>query len=32
MGGDGGTADIGFQALSGALERGHNFIYVCFDN
>lgn len=30
--GDGGTADIGFQALSGALERGHNFIYFCFDN
>lgn len=32
MGGDGATADIGFQALSGALERGHNFTYVCFDN
>jgi len=32
MGGDGGTADIGLQALSGALERGHNFMYVCFDN
>jgi len=32
MGGDGGTADIGFQALSGALERGHDFIYICFDN
>lgn len=32
MAGDGGTSDIGFQALSGALERGHNFIYVCFDN
>lgn len=31
-GGDGGTADIGLQALSGALERGHNFIYVCLDN
>ncbi len=30
--GDGGTADIGFQALSGALERGHNFLYICFDN
>ncbi len=30
--GDGGTADIGLQALSGALERGHNFIYVCLDN
>ena len=32
MAGDGGTADIGIQALSGALERGHNFIYICFDN
>jgi len=32
MGGDGGTADIGLQALSGALERGHNFVYVCYDN
>ena len=32
MGGDGATCDIGLQALSGALERGHNFIYVCFDN
>ncbi len=32
MGGDGATADIGLQALSGALERGHNFIYICFDN
>ena len=32
MGGDGATADIGLQALSGALERGHDFIYVCFDN
>jgi pyruvate ferredoxin oxidoreductase beta subunit len=32
MGGDGGTSDIGLQALSGALERGHNFLYVCFDN
>ncbi len=32
MGGDGGTADIGLQALSGALERGHNFTYVCYDN
>jgi pyruvate ferredoxin oxidoreductase beta subunit len=30
--GDGGTSDIGLQALSGALERGHNFLYVCFDN
>jgi pyruvate ferredoxin oxidoreductase beta subunit len=32
MGGDGGTFDIGFQALSGMLERGHNVLYVCFDN
>lgn len=32
MAGDGGTVDIGIQALSGALERGHNFIYVCYDN
>ncbi len=31
-GGDGATADIGMQALSGALERGHNFLYLCFDN
>ena len=30
--GDGGTADIGLQALSGAAERGENFIYVCYDN
>jgi len=32
MGGDGGTADIGLQSLSGALERGHDFVYVCYDN
>ena len=32
MAGDGGTADIGLQALSGALERGHDFIYICTDN
>lgn len=32
IGGDGGTADIGLQALSGALERGHDFVYVCLDN
>lgn len=32
MGGDGATTDIGFQALSGAFERGHNFVYVCYDN
>jgi pyruvate ferredoxin oxidoreductase beta subunit len=30
--GDGGTSDIGLQALSGALERGHDFVYVCLDN
>jgi pyruvate/2-oxoacid:ferredoxin oxidoreductase beta subunit/intein/homing endonuclease len=32
FGGDGGTYDIGLQSLSGALERGHNFVYVCVDN
>ncbi|HEW94139.1 MAG TPA: pyruvate ferredoxin oxidoreductase [Thermoprotei archaeon] len=32
FGGDGGTFDIGIQALSGALERGHNFTYICYDN
>ena len=32
MGGDGATADIGFQALSGMMERGHKVIYVCVDN
>lgn len=32
MAGDGGTSDIGLQALSGALERGHDFLYLCFDN
>jgi len=32
FGGDGGTFDIGLQALSGALERGHDFIYICYDN
>ncbi|MBN1930564.1 MAG: 3-methyl-2-oxobutanoate dehydrogenase subunit beta [Desulfobacterales bacterium] len=30
--GDGGTFDIGFQALSGAVERQEDFIYVCYDN
>lgn len=30
--GDGGTVDIGLQALSGALERGHDFTYICYDN
>lgn len=32
FGGDGGTYDIGIQALSGALERGHRMVYVCYDN
>jgi pyruvate ferredoxin oxidoreductase beta subunit len=32
MAGDGGTADIGLQALSGALERGHDMTYFCVDN
>jgi len=32
FGGDGGTYDIGIQALSGAIERGHNFMYVCLNN
>ncbi|MDD2866805.1 MAG: pyruvate synthase subunit PorB [Candidatus Omnitrophota bacterium] len=32
QGGDGGTADIGLQALSGMLERGHDVLYVCYDN
>jgi pyruvate ferredoxin oxidoreductase beta subunit len=32
QGGDGGTADIGLQALSGMLERGHDILYVCYDN
>lgn len=32
FGGDGGTYDIGLQSLSGALERGHDFLYVCLDN
>jgi pyruvate ferredoxin oxidoreductase beta subunit len=30
--GDGGTSDIGIQALSGALERGHRMIFLCYDN
>lgn len=30
--GDGATVDIGLQSLSGALERGHNFLYICYDN
>jgi pyruvate ferredoxin oxidoreductase beta subunit len=32
MGGDGATFDIGLGAISGAFERRHNFLYVCFDN
>jgi len=32
FGGDGGTYDIGLQALSGAMERGHQMMYVCYDN
>ncbi len=32
IGGDGGTYDIGLQSLSGAMERGHNFVYLCYDN
>jgi pyruvate ferredoxin oxidoreductase beta subunit len=32
LAGDGGTFDIGLQALSGAAERGHKFTYICFDN
>ncbi len=30
--GDGGTADVGFQSLSGAAERGEKMIYICIDN
>ena len=32
FGGDGGTYDIGLQSLSGSMERGHDFVYVCYDN
>ncbi|MCD6571910.1 MAG: pyruvate synthase subunit beta [Thermoplasmata archaeon] len=32
LAGDGGTFDIGLQALSGMLERGHKVLYVCYDN
>jgi pyruvate ferredoxin oxidoreductase beta subunit len=32
FGGDGGTYDIGFQSLSGAMERGHEMLYICYDN
>jgi len=31
-GGDGATADIGLQWVSGAMERGHDMVYVCYDN
>jgi pyruvate ferredoxin oxidoreductase beta subunit len=30
--GDGGTADIGLQALSGAIDRGDDILYICYDN
>ena len=32
FGGDGGTYDIGLQSLSGAMDRGHDMVYVCYDN
>jgi pyruvate ferredoxin oxidoreductase beta subunit len=32
VGGDGGTFDIGIQAISGMLERGHDIVYLCYDN
>lgn len=32
FGGDGGTYDIGLQSLSGAIERGHDMLYICYDN
>ncbi|NQT46039.1 MAG: pyruvate ferredoxin oxidoreductase [Candidatus Omnitrophica bacterium] len=32
FGGDGGSYDIGFQSISGAMERGHDMLYVCYDN
>ncbi len=32
IGGDGGTYDIGLQSLSGAMERGHDMLYLCYDN
>jgi pyruvate ferredoxin oxidoreductase beta subunit len=32
FGGDGGTYDIGLQSLSGAMERGHKMLYICYDN
>jgi len=30
--GDGGTFDIGLQSLSGAIERGHKAIFICYNN
>jgi len=32
VGGDGGTYDIGFQSLSGAMERRHDMLYICYNN
>jgi len=32
IGGDGGTYDIGIQALSAVMERGHDLLYICYDN
>jgi pyruvate ferredoxin oxidoreductase beta subunit len=32
FGGDGGTYDIGIQSLSGAMERGHDMLYICYNN
>ncbi|MDR3111582.1 MAG: pyruvate ferredoxin oxidoreductase [Elusimicrobiota bacterium] len=32
FGGDGGTYDIGLQSLSGAMERGHRMLYICYNN
>ena len=32
IGGDGGSYDIGLQSLSGAMERGHDLLYICYDN
>ena len=32
IGGDGGTYDIGLQSLSAAMERGHDLLYICYDN
>lgn len=32
QGGDGSTADIGLGAISGMLERGHDVLYICYDN